>query len=131
MSEYGLGDLEPDELSIHAALSSVPPQALPFGFRDTVMRRIYDDRRVSWEWLVAGLLAFPSLAFLTRQIMVSGQDFADAVVNMMSAAASDTGEAFFFVDGLTVLAFALIGIASVFAAHAFIAAAPRGYRVTR
>jgi hypothetical protein len=36
----------------------------------------------------------------------------------MTAASSDTSEAFFFVDGLAVLALALLGMACAVAAHA-------------
>lgn len=124
-------DLDPEELPLHMVLSSVPPQALPFGFRDSVMRRIAGPRRVGWEWLVAALLALPSLAFLARQVMVSGQDFAAALANVIVAATSDASDVSFFVDGLTVLAVALIGISSVFAAHAFAATIPGRHRPIR
>lgn len=124
------GDLDPEELDTHAVLSAVPPQALPLGFRDAVMRRVI-QRKVGWEWLVAALLALPSLAFLARQISESGADFATALVNVVAAASSETAGVAFFIDGLTVLAFALIGVACVVAAHALIAGAPRRRRLVR
>jgi hypothetical protein len=123
-------DLEPDELDLHLALAGVPPVAPPIGFRDAVMRRV-GDRRVGWEWLVAALLAFPSLAFLARQVAESGQDFSLAMLNVLGAASSDTANAAFFIDGLTVLAVALVGVACVFAAHALIAGTPRRGGVAR
>jgi ABC-type Fe3+ transport system permease subunit len=126
----GPSDLEPDEHDLHYVLAALPPQALPVGFRDTVMRRVA-DRRVGWEWLVAAVLALPSLAFLARQLAESGQDFAAALANVMTAASSGATNASFFIDGLTVLAVALIGIACVFAAHALIASAPGDRRLVR
>ncbi len=81
--------------------------------------------------LVAALLALPSLAFLARQIAESGEDFAAALTNVLAAASSDTGAAAFFIDGLTVLAFALIGVACVVAAHALTTSAPRRRRLVR
>ena len=127
---FGLSDLEPDERELHLVLSAVPPQAPPVGFRDAVMRRVV-DRRVGWELLVAALLALPSLAFLARQVAESGQDFAAALVNILSAASSDTANASFFIDGLTVLAVTLVGVACVLAAHALFASAPGRRRLVR
>ena len=126
----GLSDLDAEERDLHFVLSAVPPQALPVGFRDTVMRRVV-ERRVGWEWLVAALLALPSLAFLARQFAESGQDFAAALVNVLGAASSDTANASFFIDGLTVLAVALVGVACVLAAHALIASTPVRRRLVR
>lgn len=126
----GPSDLAPEERDLHYVLSAVPPQAPPVGFRDAVMRRIV-ERRVGWEWLVAALLALPSLAFLSRQIAESGEDFAAALVNVLSAASSDTANASFFIDGLTVLAVALVGVACLLAAHALLASAPGRHRLVR
>ncbi len=126
----GPSDLEADERDVHHVLSQVPPQAPPVGFRDAVMRRVV-ERRVGWEWLVAALLAFPSLAFLARQLAESGQDFAAALAGVLSAASSETANASFFIDGLTVLAVALVGVACVFAAHALIASTPGRRRMVR
>ena len=126
----GPSDLEPEERDLHYILAALPPQSLPVGFRDAVMRRVV-ERRVGWEWLVAAVLALPSLAFLARQLAESGQDFAAALANIMTAASSGATNASFFIDGLTVLAFALVGIACVFAAHALIASAPSGRRLVR
>ena len=126
----GPSDLEPEERDLQFVLAALPPRALPVGFRDAVMHRVA-DRRVGWEWLVAAVLALPSLAFLARQLAESGQDFAAALNNVMTAASSDTTNASFFIDGLTVLAVALVGIACVFAVHALIASAPGGRRLVR
>lgn len=123
-------DLDPDERDLHVTLSAAPPQALPVGFRDAVMRRVV-DRRVGWEWLVAAVLALPSLAFLARQVAESGEEFAAALVNILGAASSDTASASFFIDGLTVLAVALVGVACVLAAHALIESTPGRRRLVR
>lgn len=124
-----LDDLDPDERDLHLLLAAVPPTALPFGFRDRLMSRLR-ERRVTWELIVAALFALPSLAYLVRLVMVHGEDFAQAMGNVVTAASSETSDAFFFVDGLTVIALALLGIASAFAAHALAvdAGAPRGGR---
>ena len=94
------------------------------------MRRVV-ERRVGWELLVAALLALPSLAFLARQVAESGEDFAAALVNVLGAASSETANASFFIDGLTVLAVALVGVACVLAAHALIASTPGRRRLVR
>ena len=125
-----LSDLAPEERELHYVLSAIPPQAPPVGFRDAVMRRVV-ERHVGWEWLVAAVLALPSLAFLARQLAESGQDFAAALVNVITAASTDATNASFFIDGLTVLAVALVGIACVFAAHALIASTPGRGRLVR
>lgn len=127
---HHLVDLDPAEREVHMVLSAVPPQAPPLGFRDAVMRRV-SHRQVGWEWLVAALLALPSLAFLARQLSESGADFAATLANVVAAASSDTSGAAFFIDGLTVLAFALVGVACVLAAHALTAGAPKRRRLVR
>jgi hypothetical protein len=127
---FGISDLEPDERDLHYVLSAVPPQAPPVGFRDAVMRRVV-ERHVGWEWLVAALLALPSLAYLARQLAESGEDFAAALINVVTAASSDAADASFFIDGLPVLAVALVGVACVLAAHALIASTPARRRLVR
>jgi hypothetical protein len=118
VSEQLPDDLESGEIPVHRVLASVPPQPLPLGFRDAVMRRI-SPRGVSlWEWIVAAILALPSLAFLAFQLLDRGDEFAAAVNNILAAASSDAADAFFFIDGTTVLALVLLGVASILAAHA-------------
>ena len=112
-------ELDPDEVALDALFARVPPTAAPIGFRDRVMARL-EERRVLWEWLVAALFAAPSLAYLGRLVVVHGQDFVNAIGNVMTAASSQTTDAFFFVDGLAVLALALLGIACAVAAHALL-----------
>ena len=123
-------DLEPDELDLHGLLAGLPPAAPPIGFRDAVMAKVV-ERRVTWEWIVAAVFAIPSLLFLARQVIVHGQDFAQALTGVMTAASSETSDAFFFVDGLTVIALALLGIACAFAAHALLISGSGGRTVAR
>ena len=127
---HGPSDLEPEERDLQYVLSAIPPQAVPIGFRDAVMRRVV-ERRVGWEWLVAALLALPSLAYLARQVAESGEDFAAALTNIVTAASSTTTTASFFIDGLTVLAVALVGVACIFAAHALMTSTPGTRRLVR
>ena len=125
MTRLAPEDLEPAERSLHELLAGVPPQALPLGFRDAVMRQIAGVRPAPWEWVVVAALALPSLAFLVYQYATHGDEFAAAVNNVMATAAAETADAFFFIDGATVLALALLGIASLIAAHAVISAPAR------
>ena len=110
-------DLDADELDLDRVLMAVRPTPAPLGFRERVMARL-EERRVLWEWLVAALFAAPSLVYLVRLVVVHGEDFIAAIGNVMTAASSQTSDAFFFVDGLTVLALALFGMACAVAAHA-------------
>ena len=54
-----------------------------------------------------------------------------ALTNIVTAASSTTTTASFFIDGLTVLAVALVGVACVFAAHALMASTPGSRRLVR
>jgi hypothetical protein len=125
MSRFAPADLEPAERHTQELLAGVPPQVLPLGFRDAVMRKVAAARPKAWEWIVAAALAIPSLAFLVHQHATHGDEFAAALNGVMAAAAAETADAFFFIDGATVLALALLGIASLIAAHAVIAAPAR------
>jgi hypothetical protein len=126
LSRFAPEDLEPAERRTHELLASVPPRALPLGFRDAVMRQVAGRRPTAWEWVVAAALALPSLGFLAHQLTTHGDEFSAALNNVTAAASADTAEAFFFIDGATVLALVLVGVASLIAAHAAIAAPSRG-----
>ena len=71
-----MDDLEPDERALHRVLARTPPVAPPIGFRDAVMSRVREQRTV-WEWVIAAILAVPSLAFLGWQLVENGDDFVD------------------------------------------------------
>jgi len=62
--------------------------------------------------------------YLARLVMVHSDDFAQALGNVVTAASSEASDAFFFVDGLTVIALALLGTACAFAAHALFVTGP-------
>ena len=111
-------DLEPVERPVQRLLSAIPPRALPFGFRDEVMRGVSARTTLAWEWIAAGVLAVPSLAFLIFQFIDRGDEIGAALNNIVAAAGSDSSDAFFFVDGTVVLALTILGVASLIAAHA-------------
>lgn len=118
-------DLDPAERRTHELLASVPPHVLPLGFRDAVMHRVAGASRRTWEWIIAAALAVPSIAFLAHQVSTQGDQFASAMNNVIATATADSADAFFFIDGATVFALVLVGIASLIAAHAAIAAPQR------
>ena len=126
MNRFAPEDLEPAERRTHELLASLPPRVLPLGFRDAVMRQVAGGKPKAWEWIVAAALALPSLGFLAHQLATRGDEFAVALNNVTAAASADTAEAFFFIDGATVLALVLVGIASLIAAHAALVAPLRG-----
>ena len=121
MSRFAPPDLEPAERGTHDLLASVSPRALPLGFREAVMRQVAGQGRMTWEWMFAAALALPSLTFLAHQLSVHGDEFSAAMNTVIATAAADNADAFFFIDGATVLALVLVGIASLIAAHAAIA----------
>jgi hypothetical protein len=124
-------DLDAEEADLDRLLAAARPAPLPIGFRDVVMSRLRSDRRVTWEWIVAALFALPSVAYLARLILVHGDDVMAAIGNIVAAASTDTTDAFFFVDGVTVIALALLGVACAFAAHALAVSAPDTRRLAR
>jgi hypothetical protein len=126
MSRYAPEDLEPTERGTHLLLSAAPRQPVPLGFRDAVMRQITSGPRSAWESVLAAALALPSLIFLGHQLTTHGDEFTVALNNVVTAAGAESADAFFFVDGATVLALALLGVASILAAHASIVVAARG-----
>ena len=118
-----MNDLENDELSVHRLLSAVKPEPLPIGFRDAVMRQIRDDRAPAvWEWLVAAAFAVPGLAYLAWRIAANGGELLASVSSILTAAAGIDlgGGADVAIDGLAIMSFALVGVASVLAAHAML-----------
>ena len=90
MSRFAPEDLEPAERQTQELLAGVPPQVLPIGFRDAVMRQVAATRPKTWEWIIAAALAIPSLAFLVHEHATHGDEFATALNNVMAAAAAET-----------------------------------------
>jgi len=115
-------DLERPEQDVHRVLSAVRPEPLPVGFRDAVMRRISAERGVAWEWIAAAALAVPSLGYLIWAVLVHGADISNGIDRVIAAAQGleDASGTAFFVDGLLVVAVALVGLGSLIAAHAML-----------
>ncbi len=128
-----MDDLDDDEVAIDRILATVPPEAPPLGFRDAVMGTLVAEERTSWEWIVVALLAVPSFAFVAWELARSGADFARAFESAIAFATSaqEDAEAFFFVDGLFVLAVSLLGLASLIATHALLRRSPRRLTAAR
>ena len=125
-------DLEPDEVALDRLLAAAPPAALPVGFRDGVLAQITMDRSRSWEWLVAAAFALPSLAYVAWQLVTNGADFVAALGDIaLVARTTDVEAPAFVVDGLVVLAMALLGLASIVATHALIATRSERVAVVR
>ncbi len=120
MSGHRPSDLGPEERGIDRVLAAVPPVAPPLGFRDAVMKRIRGERRSPYEWPIALALAVPSLAYVVWAVGTNGADLALAVENVFTLAAGTGETAFFAVDGLLVLAFALLGLGSLVGTHALV-----------
>jgi hypothetical protein len=120
MNGHRPSDLAPEERGIDRVLAAVPPVAPPIGFRDAVLRRIGAERRSPYEWPVALALVLPSLAYLVWAIGLNGADIALAVQNVFALAAGEGEQAFFAVDGLLILAFAVLGIGALLGSHALV-----------
>lgn len=126
-----MDDLEPEELRTHRLLSAVKPEPLPIGFRDSVMRSVRAESvTTAWEWIVAAALALPSLAYLVWELGSHGAELATSISAIMSAAQGldQASGADFAIDGLAIVAFTLVGIASILTAHALLHAS-QGQRV--
>ena len=129
-----MNDLDHEELDMHRLLSAVRPEPLPIGFRDGVMRRV---RRTGapavWEWIIAAAFALPGLAYLAWRLTVSGGEVVTSLTSILTAAAGVdlTGTADIAIDGLAVMSFALVGVASVLAAHAMLRGSERRGMVAR
>ena len=118
-----MNDLEQDELAVHRLLSAVKPEPLPIGFRDSVMRQIRTDGAPAvWEWLVAAAFALPGLAYLAWRLSANGAELLASLSSILTAAAGIDvgGRADVAIDGLAIMSFALVGVASVLAAHAML-----------
>lgn len=119
-----------NEHRIDRLLAAAPSETLPPGFRDGVMRRVSAPRSVAWEWIVAGVLAVPSLAYIGWVFLSYGGDLLVALGDVALAAQGmeDLSQAF-FVDGLVILAVAMCGLASIVAAHALLGGDHDGRRL--
>jgi hypothetical protein len=129
-----MNDLEEDELELHRVLSAARPASLPIGFRDVVMRRVRGDGTATrWEWIFAGILALPSLAYLAWGLFAHGSELGTSISAILVAAQGldQTSGADVVVDGLAVISLALVGIGSAVAAHAMLRGAEQHGMITR
>ena len=129
-----MNDLDREEQAVHRLLSAVKPEPLPLGFRDDVMRRVRGDRAsAGWEWLIAAAFALPGLTYLTWRLAMNGGELVASLTSILTAAAGVdlTGSADIAIDGLAVMSFALVGVASVLAAHAMLRGAAGSGMVAR
>ena len=126
-------DLGPEERAVHRVLSAVKPEPLPIGFRDAVMAEVRGDgATAAWEWLVAAAFALPGLAYLAWRLATNGGELLTSLSSILTAAAGvDVGGADVVIDGLAIMSFALVGIASVLAAHAMLRPAAPGRMFVR
>lgn len=113
-------DLGAEERRVDRVLAAVPPVAPPVGFRDAVMARIRAEHRSPYEWPIAIALVLPSLAYVVWAIATGGAELTLALENIFTLASGAGDEAFFAVDGLLVLAFALLGIGALVGSHALV-----------
>ena len=129
-----MNDLEPSELAVHRLLSAVKPEPLPIGFRDSVMRHVRDEGAPAvWEWLIAAAFALPGLAYVAWRLAVNGGELAASLSAILTAAAGIDlgGGADVTIDGLAIMSFALVGVASVLAAHAMLRGSERRGMIAR
>jgi hypothetical protein len=113
------GIIDKDEAALDRLFAAVPPVAPPVGFRDAVMHRIRGRRGApALEWALAGALALPSLAFLMWETISGALGVDSALASVMTISASTADSAFFFVDGIVVVAFALLGLGALVGSHA-------------
>jgi hypothetical protein len=118
-----MNDLEHDELDIHRLLAAARPAPLPVGFRDEVMTRVRGDGPPTrWEWIVAAVLALPSLAYLAWGLVAHGAELGASLTAILVAAQGldQTTGADVAVDGLLIISLALLGVGSAVAAHAML-----------
>ncbi|MDP9245519.1 MAG: hypothetical protein M3O64_02600 [Chloroflexota bacterium] len=118
-----MNDLEQDELALHQLLSAAKPASLPLGFRDAVMVRVRGDGAPTrWEWILAAILALPSLAYLAWGMTAHGAELGASISAILVAAQGleQTSGADIVIDGLAIISLALLGIGSAVAAHAML-----------
>lgn len=114
-----------DERALTELFHRLPPDPTPLGFRDAVMGRIAATRARTWrwEWLLAAVTALPNLLFLAWSLADGGDDMVGAFGGLASALLGledwDPGTSV-YVDGLLLVAVALIGLAALIATHALI-----------
>jgi hypothetical protein len=129
-----MNDLDRDELALHELLGAAKPEPLPLGFRDAVMVRVRGDGAPTrWEWILAAILALPSLAYLAWGLAAHGAELGASISAILVAAQGleQTGGADIAIDGLAIVSLALLGIGSAVAAHAMLRGSDQRRMITR
>lgn len=114
---------ERDERAFDALFSQLPVEPVPAELRRDVMARITRERRGrSWQWVLVAVLALPNLAFLLWELTFRGGELALALASIGTAlsGAEEVAPAVVYVDGLTILAIASLGLAGSIATHALL-----------
>jgi hypothetical protein len=103
-------------------LQRLPASPVPLGFREKVMARIGHERPQSWEWIAAAVVGIPNLVFLAWELLVGNGELAFAVDNLAALFTSEdwSSDASFAVDGMVLLALALVGLAAMLMTHALV-----------
>ncbi len=116
-------ELTPIERSFAELFHRLPTEPPPLGFRDAVMARIARERSRRWEWIFAAALAVPSVFFLLWELLDRGDEIVDAVsglANALLGVEQWDATSSVYVDGLLLLAVALVGIAGLLVTHALL-----------
>jgi hypothetical protein len=113
------------EIAFTELFHRLPLEPTPLGFRDAVMSRISVNaaRSSRWEWILAALVALPSLAFVVWNVMDNGDEIA-AALGMLANALLGIDEwdasSSVYVDGVLLVAIALVGVAGLLVTHALL-----------
>ncbi len=114
----------PVERSFTELFHRLPTEPPPIGFRDAVMAAVGRHRSRRWEWTVAGVVAVPNLLFLLWQLVARGDELSAAfaaLMNTLLGVEEWDPSGFVFVDGLLLLAVALVGVGGLLVTHALLA----------
>lgn len=114
----------PDERAFTELFQRLPSEPPPLGFRDAVMSRIARRRRHPWEWVAAAAVAIPNLLFLAWQLLEHGEELAVAMTsltNTLLGVEEWSPTASVYVDGMLLLAVALVGLAGLLVTHVLVA----------
>lgn len=114
----------PNERALTELLQRLPSEPPPRGFRDAVMSRIARPRRHRWEWVIAAAVAIPNLIFLTWQLLEHGDELAIALTSLtdtLLGVQEWDPSASLYVDGMLLLAVALVGVGGLLVTHVLVA----------
>lgn len=116
----------PTEKSFTELFHRLPVEHAPLGFRDGVMTRIARERssRWRWEWILAATVAVPNLLFLAWDLFDRGDEIAASLAGIANALLGTEdwdASSSVYVDGILLLAIAIVGLAGLVVTHALLA----------